>query len=396
MYRQAMQRIKEEHRELAYRVLSWILHAYQPLTIVELQHALAFDGETAEIDPDILDDDVFVLSVCCGLITSRRYGPSSGDEDHTVVELGFVREFVFHLGPHSNPVVPDYTAHEHLLRNAKIYTELMPAGRVAMRCLEYISSTITSSPPSGEPVPFSEMRIRYPLYSHALESMPGFHQTLDTNARNVGSILCAILRDRCRRLHLQTVMYGATGCALHLASFFGWEPIVRIILQDLRTKPYDPEEHESSRTVSLDSKEHACINSGNEMGQTPLLLACKFGRDNVVGLLLGIECTDVNSSNDEGRTPLFYAAKIGHLGIVQALLQRPELVLDARDRTGATPLAIAVEYGHISVVKWLLQTKKVDVNSRDRQGITPIMTCAIAGHQHEPLHVLEVRCAIPL
>jgi hypothetical protein len=72
MYHQAMQRIKDEHRELAYRVISWVLHAEEPLTIVELQYALAFDGRTADIDANILDDEVFVMSVCCGLVTSQQ------------------------------------------------------------------------------------------------------------------------------------------------------------------------------------------------------------------------------------------------------------------------------------------------------------------------------------
>jgi hypothetical protein len=93
MYRQALQRIKDEHRQLAFRVLSWILHAHRPLTIVELQHALAFDGGTADIDLNVLDDEVFVQSVCCGLVTSqqRQSYDLVTDKFLNVQELGFVR-----------------------------------------------------------------------------------------------------------------------------------------------------------------------------------------------------------------------------------------------------------------------------------------------------------------
>jgi hypothetical protein len=122
MYHHALQRIKDEYRDLGYRILSWILHAHKPLTVVELQHALAFDGKTAEIDPNVLDDEVFMLSVCSGLVTTQKYGPY-GDEDHTIVELGFVRELIAHLGRHSLILLHQIILQKSIYRATSTHTQ---------------------------------------------------------------------------------------------------------------------------------------------------------------------------------------------------------------------------------------------------------------------------------
>jgi hypothetical protein len=95
MYDQAISRIKDEHRQLAYRVLSWVLYSNRPLTMVELQHALAFQGESAEIDPNVLDDGVFILSICCGLVILEQqseYFASTSDSLEPNEVLTFARE----------------------------------------------------------------------------------------------------------------------------------------------------------------------------------------------------------------------------------------------------------------------------------------------------------------
>jgi ankyrin repeat protein len=103
------------------------------------------------------------------------------------------------------------------------------------------------------------------------------------------------------------------------------------------------------------------------------MLACAFGHDKIVALLLQEDGVGANSSDPwECRTPLFYSARRGHHRIVQTLLERPETVVDPRDHTGATPLAIAASFGNVEVVKQLLQTKKVNINSQDDRGRTPI------------------------
>lgn len=80
-YRDAMNRIDGQSphcRRMAYRVLSWISYAFCPLSLVELQYALAVKEGTTEMDENDLDDEVFLTSVCAGLVTvseqSRKVG----------------------------------------------------------------------------------------------------------------------------------------------------------------------------------------------------------------------------------------------------------------------------------------------------------------------------------
>ena len=62
------------------------------------------------------------------------------------------------------------------------------------------------------------------------------------------------------------------------------------------------------------------VNGIDEHGNTPLILAARFGHDEVVTALL-IAKADVKTKNDEGKTALMLAAEGGHDETVRALTQ---------------------------------------------------------------------------
>jgi hypothetical protein len=67
-----MNRIKGQgrnSREVAEQVLAWITCAKRLLTTLELQHALAVEPLTPELDEDNLSDIEDMVSVCAGLVT---------------------------------------------------------------------------------------------------------------------------------------------------------------------------------------------------------------------------------------------------------------------------------------------------------------------------------------
>ena len=75
IYSASWERIKAQSKPqalLAESAIIWIIHAYRPLTITELQHALAVpsDGETFDTE-DVADEDT-IVSVSCGLITIEK------------------------------------------------------------------------------------------------------------------------------------------------------------------------------------------------------------------------------------------------------------------------------------------------------------------------------------
>ncbi len=68
MHDEVMRRIENQDRKKAQgaeKALSWISYAERPLTIRELQHALATESE----DEDALPDENLPICVCAGLIT---------------------------------------------------------------------------------------------------------------------------------------------------------------------------------------------------------------------------------------------------------------------------------------------------------------------------------------
>ncbi|KAJ6457857.1 hypothetical protein DFH09DRAFT_1297203 [Mycena vulgaris] len=70
-YDEAIDRIKlqrEEDRELGLRSLTWVANAKRPLSVSELQEALAIEEGSTSLDLDNLLDISMILSVCAGLI----------------------------------------------------------------------------------------------------------------------------------------------------------------------------------------------------------------------------------------------------------------------------------------------------------------------------------------
>jgi ankyrin repeat protein len=71
-YKEAMGRIESQSpgfQKLAKQVLAWITCTKRPLTMLELQQALAVEGGKSELDEDNLPDIEDMVSVCAGLVT---------------------------------------------------------------------------------------------------------------------------------------------------------------------------------------------------------------------------------------------------------------------------------------------------------------------------------------
>ncbi|KAE9368922.1 hypothetical protein N431DRAFT_318894, partial [Stipitochalara longipes BDJ] len=70
-YENAMQRIinqEEDHRRIALKTLAWVTHAFRPLSLRELQHALAVEPGDSELDDELLMDGQSITALCAGLV----------------------------------------------------------------------------------------------------------------------------------------------------------------------------------------------------------------------------------------------------------------------------------------------------------------------------------------
>lgn len=96
------------------------------------------------------------------------------------------------------------------------------------------------------------------------------------------------------------------------------------------------------------------VNSGDQCGATPLMIAAFNNQIGVVDALLQENSIDVHQGNNYLSTAVHYAAQRGNAIIIRMLVDRNAKV-DAIDRHGDTPLGWAARGGHLDAVKILCE-----------------------------------------
>jgi len=108
--------------------------------------------------------------------------------------------------------------------------------------------------------------------------------------------------------------------------------------------------------ISSLSKMENIINSTNKWGETPIHVAAKNRKNNVVKALLTIDSVSVNAVDTDSKwTHLHYAAHRGHSEIVNHLLEKSGIDKDAKAKDGKTPLLCAGSAGRAITFKVLLE-----------------------------------------
>lgn len=71
LYASTVERIMMQSKRrssLAFQILVWIIYAIKPLSIGDLQYAIATCPENNPFDPQALVEEQTIIAVCCGLI----------------------------------------------------------------------------------------------------------------------------------------------------------------------------------------------------------------------------------------------------------------------------------------------------------------------------------------
>ena len=113
-------------------------------------------------------------------------------------------------------------------------------------------------------------------------------------------------------------------------------------------------------------------------GVTPLFLAAKYGRREMVALLLERGAT--NSARQDGVTPLFIAVQEGQRDVVALLLEKGADVNSQARIGGVTLLHVGAYQGDEKIVALLLQ-HGADKNARLSSGERPLDLAQTQGHQ---------------
>ncbi|KAH0556173.1 hypothetical protein GP486_005895 [Trichoglossum hirsutum] len=374
-YDEAMQRIWSQDPvkvERAKQVLSWISFAFRPLTVREVQHALAVEPEDTDIDEEALPDEDLLVSVCAGLVTI--------DRESNIIRL------------------VHYTTQEYFER---IRTARFPHAQIsiATACLTYISFDAFARGPCLSDKEMENRLQEYALLEYAAQHW-GDHARGDPEKsieilalkflEHSSKLLCSNQVTHLSRLrqskYSQRFPKKLTG--LHIAASFGMEKVARLLLTrttDIAAKDDNGRTalHSAARkghggVVQLLLEKGADIAAKDDSGWTALHWAASYGHDRVTQLLLE-NGSDVTTKDVDGCTALSQAAWRGHIVVVELLLKQKDVDINSESRYGKTPLSWAAEGGHGTVVELLLAQRGVEVNARSKDGRTPLSLAAGMG-----------------
>ena len=136
---------------------------------------------------------------------------------------------------------------------------------------------------------------------------------------------------------------------LHLATFWGWENIV----------------------VMLVSVWYCAANSIDGYGNNPLHYSAYNGHFEVVKYLISIlKPNAVMEQNIYGRTPLHLSSTNGHLKITQYLVEVANCNPSSVDKAGRTPLHFSCSKSHVNIAKYFIDDLKCN----------PLLRARMVGH----------------
>ena len=374
-FRGIINRIRESprksHAEFGLRVLMWLHFAYRPLSLEELQHALAVETGHTEFDVDNILPAEVLLGCCLGLVAVDKEKSTVRFVHYTLEE--YFRNYSTEEFPNGCSSIAEtcltYINFGDLRQRAMNdswqwsmrkyvfleYAALNWGRHVKQQCNEGLTELV-------------QMVVGYESgqSSHALQILHLFQKYGDRIAEKFSGIHAMAyfgLTENivyCCKVGRHVELKDGTGrTPLSWAAAYGHESIVQILIE----------------------RDDVNIDSTDDYGRTPLWCAAEGGHEAVVRLLIGRNDVDIDVKDNHGRTPFSMAAGEGHEAVVRLLIERDDVNIHVKDNGGRTPLMRASYGGHEAVVRLLIERNDVDIDVKDQDGQTPLMHAAWGGHE---------------
>ncbi|KAI4131930.1 MAG: hypothetical protein LQ341_006324 [Variospora aurantia] len=347
LYDEAFERIdgqNEDDRELAHRALRWVAYAYRPLTVEELEEALAIDPEADDLDREASPPISLVLDACAGLLIT--------DEETATVRL------------------VHYTAQDYFdsLTLSKLQDDHTALAR---ECIAYLSGESIQSCPNESPVD----SLDYPLLAYASYCWAQ-HAKAGREAGLAAEIDAYLLKDP--RVWLPDSRSGdqygewnkCKGYAI--AAHFGLcNPLRRVLAQtnDINVLPYEGRSalhlaaaNNQAAAIKILLEHGSDIECMDDIKATPLLVAAKTSSKAAFELLVN-EGANLLAMDKFGNVPFTTVNWDSPIPILQQLLDRGADIDDVSGGYG-TCLMKQAERGDAQTVHWLLE-KGASANIQD-------------------------------
>ena len=368
-YSGALERIENQQngfKGLAKRVLTWITYGVRPFTATELQHALAIEVGSAELDFENFTSSETMADVCAGLVMV--------DQKSNIIRL------------------VHYTAQEYF---EQIRAEWLPTGsiEISQACLTYL--TFQTLACGGSCKFDGELEKDHEFFQYASTAW-GFHALQAGEIVTAGLAKTLLLNqelvNRSVRILQRMERYPLAFSGLHLAAYFGLEGTIKAVFPTTESLKEIPDAIGRTPLSWAAEKGHVSvvqlmltfpeikINSRDRSGRTPLSWSAQSGCAKVVELLLRADGINVNLADSNGWGPLSWAAQCGQCEVAKLLLAAPDIQANLMDKVfGQTPLALAVLHGQVGMIELLLNSENVDPDSKDDNGRTPLWLAAAKG-----------------
>ena len=332
-YDNAMQRItdqEEDHLRLAFKTLAWVTHAFRPLSLRELQHALAVEPGDSELDEELLMDAPSITALCAGLVVIDK---ATG-----------------------NVNLVHYSTKSYFENTRQKYFAAYHAS-ITLSLATYLTLGVLQD------ISISEIVRNYPLASYAAQYL-GDHardSPEDSLAPTILEAICRLLADPAKRKPLLTLLDGLDliRCGYYSAQSAEADPIA----QTLTLPSFDDDIMASANKLTL--------SLGSESLDLEKVSLRTRSDSMTTDSTLTEEVADTwQAKMRSGRIPevtaLHLAASMG-LARVASMLLKETPNIDAVDETGKTALTVAMERGFEKAVEFLINGGAL-VNLHDDHG----------------------------
>ncbi|RPA92951.1 ankyrin, partial [Choiromyces venosus 120613-1] len=367
LYRTMLKRIPKSKQPKARLLLTWLVYAFRPLKVQELNVVLAlrpFHSSHLDLEENLgFNPEKRLRSLCGNLINIRNGGVSLLHQS--------TREYLVSSFGHPEDRFED--GGDFVLDVHAASLEL------SVSCLTYLNFDgfdIRSAPSLTAPYFVSSYvdadTIKFPFARYCVEYWPRHAVLVSETEAEVVLKLVQRLTDNEHKLAFAyqvnvnaKTQYGET--ALHYAMKIGKESEIEPFLAETRVDLNVRNRHGTalvhlavsrgwdilSRLILNPSVDLNCEDS---KGMSPLLIAAYWGKESITReIIKSRRSINIDATNKDGQTALHLAARHREAEIARLLIQY-QAVLDVKDKDGRTALQRAAEFGSKPVLVMLVES----------------------------------------